>query len=196
MWVRDVLPNALPSVRAVLFGYNTTLAGSNSFKSIAHLASSLSDTLKASGFGTPASKPLIFLAHSLGGIIVKEALAASASSDSRRQILQQTAGAVFFGAPTRGMETQALVTMVSGQPNAGLIRDLAIRSEYLRCLEDRFFDVATDGRMKVFWAFETKTSPTVAVSATTHGSALRDKLTFSRNRRTGRTTELGRTWFL
>ena len=164
MWVRDALPKALPSIRAVLFGYDTKLPGSNSFKSIAHLALSLNDTLRASGLGTPASRPLIFLAHSLGGVIVKEALVASASGGGRRQTLRQTAGAVLFGAPTRGMETQALMAMVSGQANAGLIRDLAEPSEYLKSLEARFFDVTTDGRMKLFWAFETKTSPTVAVS--------------------------------
>jgi len=165
MWLRDALPIRQPSIRAVLFGYDTTLAGSDSFKSIPHLASSLNDTLEASGLGTSASKPLIFLAHSLGGIIVEEALVASASSHGRgRQILQRTAGAVLFGTPARGMETQALMTMVSGQANAGLIRDLTAPSGYLRSLEDRFFDVATDGRMKLFWAFETKTSPTVSVS--------------------------------
>ena len=164
MWVRDALPRALPSIRTILFGYDTTLAGSNSFKSIAHLALSLNDTLGASGFGTPGSKPLIFLAHSLGGVIVKEALVASASGGGRQQVVQQTAGAVLFGAPTRGMETQALMTMVSGQVNARLVLDLTILSEYLKRLEDRFFDVAMDGRMKLYWAFETQTSPTVAVS--------------------------------
>ena len=166
MWVRDALPKALPTIRVVLFGYDTALADSNSFKTIADLASSLNDTLTASGFGTPASKPLIFLAHSLGGIIVKEALLALAGGNERaRRMLQQTAGAVLFGAPTRGMETQALMTMVSGQANEGLIRDLTIPSGYLKSLEDQFFDVAIAGRMKLFWAFETKTSPTVAVSA-------------------------------
>ena len=166
MWIRDALPKALPTIRVVLFGYDTALADSTSFKTIADLASSLNDTLTASGFGTPASKPLIFLAHSLGGIIVKEALLALAGGHERaRRMLQQTAGAVLFGAPTRGMETQALMTMVRGQANEGLIRDLTIPSGYLKSLEDQFFDVAIAGRMKLFWAFETKTSPTVAVSA-------------------------------
>ena len=39
---------------------------------------------------------------------------ALANGDDRgRQILQQTAGAVLFGVPTRGIETQALLMMMS-----------------------------------------------------------------------------------
>jgi len=44
------------------------------------------------------------------------------------------------------------------------VRDLTARSDYLQSLDDRFFDVALQGRMKLFWAYETRTSPTVAVS--------------------------------
>ena len=147
MWIRDALPKAFPNTRVVLFGYDTTLVRSNSFQTIPDLALSLVNNLKASDLG--AKKPLLFLAHSLGGIVAKEALVALANGDDRgRQILQQTAGAVFFGVPTRGMETQALLTMVRGQANEGLLRDLAIPSKYLQSLADRFVEVS--GRMTLF----------------------------------------------
>jgi len=167
MWIRDALPKALPTIQVFLFSYDTNLVDSNSSKTIANFGSSLNNTLTASGFRTPASKPLIFVAHSLRGIIVKVALLALAGGNERaQQMLQQTASAVLFGAPTRGMETQALMTMVRGQANESLVRDLIILSGYLKSLEDRFFDIAVAARMRLFWAFETKTSPTVAVSAT------------------------------
>ncbi|KAK0724323.1 hypothetical protein B0H67DRAFT_102434 [Lasiosphaeris hirsuta] len=72
---------------------------------------------------------------------------------------------VLFGVPSRGMETQALMTMVNGRPNQDLVRDLTAGSEYLHRLDDRFFEVARCGRMELFWAYETKTSPTVAKQA-------------------------------
>jgi len=154
MWLRDELPEVFPNIRVLLYGYDTTLIKSNSFQTATDLGSSLGGTLKASGF---ASKPLLFLAHSLGGIVLKEAL------DRERQMLQHVVGAVLFGVPSRGMETQALMTIVRGQANEAIVRDLTIGSDYLQSLEDRFFDVASHG-MKLFWAYETRTSPTVAVS--------------------------------
>jgi hypothetical protein len=164
MWIRDALPKAFPAIRVVIFGYDTTLVKSNSFQAITDLASSLIETLKASGFGSLATKPLVFLAHSLGGIVFKQALVTLASGNDReRQMLRHVVGAVLFGVPSRGMETQALVTMVRGQANEGLVRDLTTGSDYLQSLDDRFFEVALYGRMKLFWAFETRTSPTVAV---------------------------------
>jgi hypothetical protein len=74
------------------------------------------------------------------------------------------AGAILFGVPSRGMETQAIMSMVREQPNEGLVRDLTTSSGYLCSLHARFFEVALHGRMKLFWAFETRTFPTVAVS--------------------------------
>jgi len=158
MWIRDALPKAFPNIRSVLFGYDTKLVERSSFQTIADLASFLAEMLKASDFASPATKPLIFLAHSLGGIVLKEAL------DREPKIARHVAGAVLFGVPSRGMETQALMAMVSGQPNMGLVRGLATSSGYLESLDDRFFDVARRGRMELFWAYETRLSPTVAVS--------------------------------
>ena len=93
------MPKAFPSIRVVLFGYDSKLDKSNSFQTITDLASFLTDNLKPLSFGSPASKPLIFLAHSLGGIVLKEAL------DRERQIMHYVAGAILFGVPSRGMET-------------------------------------------------------------------------------------------
>ena len=156
MWIRDALPSACPAIRFVLFGYNSKLAESNSSQTATDLASFLAGNLKASGLASPAAKPLIFLAHSLGGIVLKEAL--------DHQHMRHVAGAIFFGVPSRGMKTDALMTVVSGQPNEGLVYDLATASKYLQRLDDRFFEVARRGRMELFWAYETKTTPTVVVS--------------------------------
>jgi predicted alpha/beta hydrolase family esterase len=80
------------------------------------MASSFIGSLTASGF---ASKPLLFLAHSLGGMVLKEAL------DRERQMLRRVGGAILFGVPSRGMETQALLTIVRGQANEATWSDEA-----------------------------------------------------------------------
>jgi len=79
-------------------------------------------------------------------------------------MLRHVAGAILFGVPSRGMETQALRTIVRGQANDAIVRELLVGSGYLQSLDDRFSNVALQGRMKLFLAFETRTSPTVAVS--------------------------------
>jgi len=77
------------------------------------------------------------------------------------KMLRHVAGAILFGVPSRGMETQALMILVRGHANEAIVRDLIVGSGYLQSLDDRFFDVASHGRMTLFWAFETRTSPPV-----------------------------------
>ncbi|KAI1098378.1 hypothetical protein F4804DRAFT_324936 [Jackrogersella minutella] len=73
MWIRDQLPRIMPDTRVSIYGYDTTLVGSNSFQSIQDLATSLIEHIKNSGWSLPSAKLLIFLAHSLGGIVLEEA---------------------------------------------------------------------------------------------------------------------------
>ncbi|EFX06628.1 hypothetical protein CMQ_6949 [Grosmannia clavigera kw1407] len=160
MWVRDALPKAFPNTRVLLFGYDTALPNSNSFQNIHDIASSFIENLKASVLRPPAMRPLFVLAHSLGGIVFIDALVTLRIQDDemRRKII----GAVLFGVPSRGMETEALAAIVNGQPNQVLVNDLSVNSEYLRRLQDRFSMISND--IKGIWAYETRTAPTVAVS--------------------------------
>src|SRR5204863_9071639 len=103
MWIRDALPRSLPGVRAILYGYDTTLVDSNSFQTIWDLACALIHQLKANGWTSPTAKPIVFLAHSLGGIVLKQALVILAGSGNRDNLLSAVQGAIFFGVPASGM---------------------------------------------------------------------------------------------
>ncbi|KAH9229490.1 hypothetical protein K456DRAFT_745270 [Colletotrichum gloeosporioides 23] len=51
------------------------------------------------------SQPIIFIAHSLGGIVMKRALIlANERSDHWSNIPENTTGAMFFGVPHRGAD--------------------------------------------------------------------------------------------
>ncbi|KAI1078377.1 hypothetical protein F5B20DRAFT_571625 [Whalleya microplaca] len=162
MWIRDELPRAMPNMRTIVYGYDTTLQQSNSFQSIRDLALSFIDHTKACGWYKTSVKRLVFLAHSLGGIVLKEAFAALANGgDKSIRILDNFIGGIFFGVPSLGMATSHLSIMVKGQHNEQMIQDLSRNSEYLQDLGDRFSGLAAVRGMRLYWAYETRTSPTV-----------------------------------
>ncbi|KAI0106570.1 hypothetical protein F4776DRAFT_645778 [Hypoxylon sp. NC0597] len=162
MWIRDELPHSMPDTRFSIYGYDSTLMNSNSFQSIEDLATSLINQIELSVLALPAAKPLVFLAHSLGGIVLKEAFVALPNGHKQgMHILNLFQGGVFFGVPSQGMDTSHLLTMVKGQVNEQLVDDLSTDSEYLRSLDDHFSGLASVRGMCLYWAYETKTSPTV-----------------------------------
>lgn len=168
MWIRDELPRSVPGVRAVVYGYDSQLVGSNSFQSISDIARSLIGNLKSGGWNLPSSKPIIFLAHSLGGIVLKDAIVQIADSNDRgvTDILTNLLGAIMFGVPNLGMQQSSLMAMVEGQANEMLIQDLSRDngSDYLRQLNKAFNGLSIIRTVKILWAYETKQSPTVIVS--------------------------------
>ena len=165
MWLRDLLPVDLSSVRVVVYGYDTRLIRSQSFQNIDDIALFFIRRLVSTRSAGQSRKPLILLAHSLGGIVLKSAITSMAKSgDYQQLILSDIKGAFFFGVPSRGMETSHLITMVESQPNQALIEDLSINSPYLTDLSVRFAGIALHYRVRLISAYETEKSPTVAVS--------------------------------
>ncbi len=165
MWIRDALPTGLPGIRFLLYGYDTTLANSQSFQTIADLSRTLLLTLEANGWASPATKPLIFLAHSLGGVLLKQLLVMLAGANDRATfMLSMIRGAVFFGVPSVGMPLSHLLAVVGDQPNKDLVEDVSDQSQFLPNLETQFSGISYIERMTLHWAYETKTSPTVEVS--------------------------------
>ncbi|ETS76501.1 hypothetical protein PFICI_11888 [Pestalotiopsis fici W106-1] len=162
MWIRDTLPTSMDGVRFILFGYDTTLKDSDSFQTIVDLSNSLYLTLQTNGWASPSTKPLVFLAHSLGGVLLKQLLVILAGANENAQfMLSIIKGAIFFGTPSRGMALAQLLTMVGDRPNKGLVEHLSETSSFLPNLETQFAGISHLQRMNLCWAYETKTSPTV-----------------------------------
>ncbi|KAK0720957.1 hypothetical protein B0H67DRAFT_209453 [Lasiosphaeris hirsuta] len=79
MWLRDSLPYDLtrestgrPMARVMTYGYESSVAQSKNIQNLEDLATSFHTSLLAL-VGTPIVRPLILVAHSLGGLIVKQA---------------------------------------------------------------------------------------------------------------------------
>ena len=78
MWLRDALPYDLtventdrPMARVMIYGYESTVAHSRSIQNLEDLATSFHSSLLALA-NAPVIKPIILIAHSLGGLIAKQ----------------------------------------------------------------------------------------------------------------------------
>ncbi|OIW26426.1 hypothetical protein CONLIGDRAFT_472512 [Coniochaeta ligniaria NRRL 30616] len=162
MWIRDALPSSLSRVRFVLYGYDTKLVTSTSFQTVVDLSRSLIEEMKANGCGASNAKPLLFLAHSLGGVLLKQALVMLAGGNEKiASMLGLIRGVVFFGVPSQGMPISDLLSIAGDRPNGPFVKDLSDQSQYVANLEDQFSGISWIRRMSLFWVYETKTSPTV-----------------------------------
>jgi hypothetical protein len=168
MWLRDSLPSDLPGARVMLYGYDTELHNSHTFQDLEALASTFRLDLQALTMrdfsnAEPLTKPLVFVAHSLGGLVVKEAIIQMKRDKNHQALLDSIYGALFFGVPNQGMEIASLVPMVKDQPNQALLHSLAKESQVLRnqCRDfPKAFDYQDSSEIVCF--YETEMSPTAA----------------------------------
>ncbi|KAI0968514.1 hypothetical protein F4678DRAFT_201649 [Xylaria arbuscula] len=125
-WPRDLLPTACPEARIMTWGYHTLHSGNMPISAQPDLFAHVNDLLRELGglrHDTGSQdRPLIFIAHSLGGVIVKEVLreAEFSIAESQRAILSSTAAVVFFGCPHRAVEDVSLADTVVSMAEASL----------------------------------------------------------------------------
>lgn len=141
MWLVDDHDAYPATVRMLLYGYDTTLVASKSFQDIADIGERLAISIK-SVRKPPRNKtkieprPIVFIAHSLGGLVVKEAVCHMDTKD--RFNAQCVYGLVFFGVPHQGLLVKPWLRMVDKQANEALIQSLQPGSRILERLDERF----------------------------------------------------------
>ncbi|OPB46269.1 ankyrin repeat protein [Trichoderma guizhouense] len=161
MWLRDFLPISIPNARVLTYGYDTKLPGSRSKSSILQLSKKLLESIKTTRDENTKHRPLILIGHSLGGLVVKHALVqASEGSEDDLAIFRSCYAVMFFAVPNRGLDNINLMSMVKGQPNEDLVRNLGGESPFLNHLHESFHKRFTLNS-EIICAFETKTTPTV-----------------------------------
>lgn len=166
MWLRDALPKTFPFTRVLLYGYKTELQNSNSFQRIPDIARTLVTFLECLSRSSERQRPMVFIAHSLGGIVLQEALVQLTHTVSHIKglgsLLEKVVGAIFFGVPNHGMAIEHLLSLAEGNPNHRLIEDIKPESRYLGYLGPQF-EQRLPG--KVFlWGYETQESRIPVVS--------------------------------
>ena len=160
-WPQDLLPKELPKARIVTWGYDVqieNLLSKTSKSSIfQHALTLLSDLTSLRSLPLDRTKPLIFIAHSLGGIVVKDALNISKTETTHFcEILPATIGVLFLGTPHQGSKVASLgkiafelSRILLQNPNTKILRALEIDSEILERISRSFGQVLASGKIKV-----------------------------------------------
>ncbi|KAI3318089.1 hypothetical protein HD806DRAFT_324089 [Xylariaceae sp. AK1471] len=123
-WPQDLLPIACPEARIITWGYYTLRNGNTLVPTqpdiFAHANELFRELRDFRSSSNARERPLIFIAHSIGGIIVKEVLRQAEFSNmkSEQDILSSTAATIFFGCPHRAVEQAPLVDVVSSMAEA------------------------------------------------------------------------------
>ncbi|OKL55592.1 hypothetical protein UA08_09132 [Talaromyces atroroseus] len=148
-WPQDLLRHDCDRARILTWGYDSHVTkgyeSANKNNVFAH-AKNLLANLKRD---RPEGRPIIFVAHSLGGILVKEVLRRSNEStqDIVVDIVRSTSAVVFLGTPHRGSSKaadigqafrQAASTLLRVDSNAAILRALGADSPELELGRESF----------------------------------------------------------
>ncbi|KAF2679561.1 hypothetical protein K458DRAFT_422121 [Lentithecium fluviatile CBS 122367] len=104
-WIKDkeFLPKLLPSARIMIFGYNSHAVFGAAAATINDHASTLLEKIRLKRRKVPATRSIVFICHSLGGLLAKRALLIATLPKSIYQTIYTcTGGMVFFATPHGG----------------------------------------------------------------------------------------------
>ncbi|SPO06587.1 uncharacterized protein DNG_09277 [Cephalotrichum gorgonifer] len=163
-WLRGALPTAIPGARVLSFSYNSILQFSKSTSNLNVFADQLLESLLVERH-PPASRdrPLVFICHSLGGLVFKQALLRAYERERYRPIATRTVGVLFFGTPHRGSQFASVATVLGSiikavslgaNTNTQLSKDLEPDSRVLEQVSDGFVDKAKN--LRIFTYYETQ----------------------------------------
>lgn len=117
IWPRDLLPKAIPAARVITWNYDADImrffnkTGQNTI--LKHAENFLLDLAgeRAEEDGIEPDRPIIFVGHSLGGLVIKQALITAReheniqnANDDYANILKNTVGIIFLGTPHKGSD--------------------------------------------------------------------------------------------
>ncbi|QSZ37446.1 hypothetical protein DSL72_008542 [Monilinia vaccinii-corymbosi] len=154
MWLRDKLAVDFPHARVMSYGFDSHLKGSHSEAVISVFSSRFrSDVEEIRRHAS--DRPLVFIGHSLGGLVIKKAML------GRWKISPSIPLMVFMGTPHRGLDTEALLELVKHDATAPLIRQISFRSHELNELNSDFCHFLTTAPdisiLSVYETIRTKT---------------------------------------
>ncbi|MCJ1475005.1 hypothetical protein MMC13_003665 [Lambiella insularis] len=158
LWLRDFLPDDMPGARIFTYGYNSAFAFSRETGTLREYARALLEDIRCErSLPEERNRPLVFVCHSMGGLIVKQALLIGKNeSDLYPEFNLSVSGILFLGAPHQGSPSATYATILSQIANVFVTGSQAsrlvgpIRTELLHSLEtnaEELLHIAQDFRV-------------------------------------------------
>ncbi|KAM6954199.1 protein SERAC1 [Aplochiton taeniatus] len=159
-WPQSWLAADCPNLRVLSVEYDSHLSDwrakcpvENQRKSLAYRSRELLDKLKSAGVG---DRPVIWVAHSMGGLLVKKMLMDAAKDPEMRGLMKNTKGIVFYSVPHHGtfMAEYSVNVRYLLFPSIE-VKELCRDSPALRDLNENFLNMAKEWDFKVLSFAET-----------------------------------------
>ncbi|KAG7460841.1 hypothetical protein MATL_G00203180 [Megalops atlanticus] len=160
-WPKSWLAADCPNLRVLSVEYDTHLSDwrakcpvENQRKSLAYRSRELLEKLKTAGVG---DKPLVWVAHSMGGLLVKKMLLDASKDPDMRPLIKNTKGIMFYSVPHHGtfMAEYSVNVRYLLFPSIE-VKELCRDSPALRELNENFLNMARDRDFKVLSFAETR----------------------------------------
>ncbi|TSR99417.1 Protein SERAC1 [Bagarius yarrelli] len=159
-WPKSWLAADCPNLRILSVEYDTHLSdwrakcpAENQRKSLAYRSRELLKKLKAAGVG---DRPVVWVAHSMGGLLVKKMLLDASKDPELSALVRNTKGALFYSVPHHGtfMAEYSLNVRYLLFPSIE-VRELCKDSPALQDLNENFLNIAKDREFKILSFAET-----------------------------------------
>ncbi|KAL8861263.1 MAG: hypothetical protein Q9178_002479 [Gyalolechia marmorata] len=150
----------LASSRILTFGYNAALKGPSSNLNITEFAKDLLlRMLTFSGGALPSphigTDPIIFVAHSMGGLIIKRAFILARSDEKYSKIVSQVHGMLFLSTPHKGSNyARTLNNILNAAPSSAekiYVSELELNSTSLQDINELFRTMCGDLTLVSFY---------------------------------------------
>ncbi|KAF8252542.1 hypothetical protein K440DRAFT_535979 [Wilcoxina mikolae CBS 423.85] len=155
----EFLTEDVPNARIATFGYDADIASPRPFEMVStntvhRHAVNLCNDLGRVRTGEKMKRPIIFIAHSLGGLVCKDAILYSKDSpqDHLKNISECTRAMAFLGTPHRGSNKANLghllarLAKLMKQTNTNIVGVLKPDSEVLNTMQEKFYHMLENRR--------------------------------------------------
>ncbi|XP_056284719.1 protein SERAC1 [Pseudoliparis swirei] len=159
-WPKSWLAADCPNLRVLSVEYDSHLSdwmakcpAENQMKSLAYRSQELLKKLKLAGVG---ERPVVWVAHSMGGLLVKKMLLDASEDPDMHALLKNTKGIMFYSVPHHGtfMAEYSVSVRYLLFPSVE-VRELCKDSPALRNLNENFLNMAKEKEFKVLSFAET-----------------------------------------
>ena len=152
-WPKALLATDITNARIVTYGYDADIvhwmkpAGQNTVRE--HAQNLVNDLCSLRARTKTPKLPIIFVAHSLGGLVCQDALllCVNPNEEAQKTLLDCTRGVAFMGTPNAGSDFEKFATAVANiinlsfvkAPTTQLLEVLKQRSQVLANIKSGFF---------------------------------------------------------